>query len=321
LKIINITVKLALMNFYFIVSSESDTPSPELQTKLKKYGKVFIIRHKGKLSEIKELVRDKEEKILGLDPKVFSWDLDSASFKNIQNVKAVCTSSTSFDWLKPKELKAMNIVACNVPGFSKDSVAEYILCMAIEITRRLPLLIKNGWKNDFKSLPILLKGKTVGIIGLGRIGTRVAELCQGIGMNVVYWSRKTRDKRFKYVELNKLFQTADVIIPALIENPETKTIITHQRLDFIRPNAVLVGINRVRVIWDENYVLDKVSKNEIGGYALEGEGLKAPAEYTGNVWPVPPIAGYTKDAFDNLKEIWVENMRSASIGKYLNKIN
>lgn len=309
------------MNFYFIVSSDTDTPSKELLMKLKSCGKVFVIKHKGKISSVKQLKKDKTEKILGLDPKVFAWDLDVKSFKDISNVKAVCTSSTSFDWLKPKELEKMGIVACNVPGFSSDSVAEYVLAMAIEVTRGLPQLIKNGWKNDFKNLPILLKGRTAGIVGLGRNGMRIAELCQGIGMKVIYWSRKTRDKRFKYVELDNLFKTADLIVPVLVENPETKKIITHKRLDFIKKSGVLVGINRVRGIWDESYVLKKVGEGKIGGYALEGEGLKAPTEYKGNIWPVPPMAGYTKDAFDNLKEIWVGNILSASKNKYPNKVN
>jgi len=309
------------MNFYFIVSTEADIPSKELLTKLNSRGKVIIIRHKGKILEIKQLKSDKSEKILGLDPKVFGWDLDVKSFKYIPNVKAVCTSSTSFDWLNPKELGKMGIVVCNVPGFSSDSVAEYVLAMAIEVTRGLPSLIKNGWKNDFKNLPILLKGKTVGIIGLGRNGKRIAELFQGIGMNVIYWSRKTKDKRFKYVELDDLFKISDLIIPMLEENPETKKIITHRRLNLIKKTAVLVGINRVRAVWDEGYILKKVGEGKIGGYALEGEGLKDPTEYKGNVWPVPPIAGYTKDAFDNLKKIWVENMLNAFKGKYSGRVN
>lgn len=310
------------MKFYLIVSSKQDTPSKNLLNKLKAQGKVVIIWHKGRLAEVKQLKEDREEKILGVDPKVFDWDLDTESLKDVPNVKAVCTSSTSFDWLKPEALKKLGIVACNVSGWSSDTVAEYALGMAINVTRRLPIVIKNDWRyslDDF--LPMMLKGKTAGIVGLGRIGTRMAELCQGIGMNVVYWSRKTRDKRFKYVDIDKLFKEADLIMPALVENTQTKKIITHKRLDLMKSNAILVGINRVRVIWDEDYVFKKVAKEEIGGYALEGEGLKDPTKYKGNVWSAPDMAGYTKDAFQNLIKIWVENMISAAKGKYIDRVN
>lgn len=310
------------MKFYFIVSTKEDTPSKELLNKLKTQGKVVIIRHKGRLSEIKQLKNDQEEKVLGVDPKAFDWDLDAESFKDVPNVKAVCTSSTSFDWLKPEKLKKMGIAACNVSGWSSEAVAEYALSMAINVTRGLPIVIKNDWKyniDDF--LPMGLKGKTAGIVGLGRIGTKMAELCQGIGMNVIYWSKTSRDKRFKYVSIDKLFKQADLIMPALVENNQTKKIITIKRLDLMKSNAILVGINRVRAMWNENYVFKKVAKKEIGGYALEGEGLKPLAKYKGNVLPLPSMAAYTKDAFQNLIKIWVENMINASKEKYTDRIN
>ncbi len=129
------------MKFYFIVSTKEDTPSKDLLDKLKPLGKVVIIRHKGRLAEIEQLKKDKEEKVLGVDPKVFNWDLDAMSLKDVPNVKAICTSSTSFDWLKPNQLKKMGIIACNVSGWSSDTVAEYALSMAINVARGLPIVI------------------------------------------------------------------------------------------------------------------------------------------------------------------------------------
>lgn len=309
------------MKFYFIVSSDEDTPAKTLLAKLDKLGKVVVIQHKGKLAKVEALKRDKEPKVIALDPGVFDWDLDFESIKTIPNVKAVCTSSTSFDWIKPKELRARGILACNVPGFSKDSVAEYALAMSIEVARRIPLMVKKNWQYDFSQSPMLLKGKVAGIIGLGRIGTRMAELCQGIGMRVIYWSRKTKDKRFKRVELDELFKTADLIMPALVENDETKKIITRKRLDLMKKTAILVGINRVRKIWDEAYVLDKAKKGEIAGYAFEGEDVKEPKTYKGNVWSLPAMAWYTKGSLEKLMEIWVDNIAAIAKGKPQNVVN
>ena len=89
----------------------------------------------------------------------------------------------------------------------------------------------------------------------------------------------------------------------------------------MKPNAVLVGIERVREIWDEDYVFEKVKKGEIGGYALEGKGVKPLTKYKGNVLPLPGMAGYTKAAFANLIKIWVKNMLSAAKGKYSDRVN
>lgn len=311
------------MKIYFIVSSKEDTPSNELLDKLKSLGKVIVIRHKGKLAELKQLQKDQEPKVIGVDPGVFDWDLDIDAFKQIPSVKAVCTSSTSFDWLKPKELKKMGIIACNAPGFSTDSVAEYALCMAITVARRTSSVFGKEWgKYDFESAPpMLLKGKTAAIIGLGRIGTRMAEVCAGIGMKVIYWSRRSRDKRFKYVNLDKLFKTADVVMPALIENEKTKKIVTKKRLDSMKPTAILVGINRVKSIWDESCVLKKVQKKEIAGYAFEGENTNHPSTYKGNVWSLPAMIWFTKNSLENLMKVWVETVKATAQGKPQNKVN
>ena len=149
----------------------------------------------------------------------------------------------------------------------------------------------------------------------------MAELCQGIGMEVIYWSRKSVDKRFKNVELDELFKTADLIMPALIENDDTKKIVTHQRLDLMKKTACLVGINRVRAIWDEKNVLEKVKNGEIAGYAFEGEDAKEPSAYEGNVWSLPAMAWFTKDALENLMRIWVENVKAAAEGNPQNVVN
>ncbi|OGG29840.1 hypothetical protein A2973_02080 [Candidatus Gottesmanbacteria bacterium RIFCSPLOWO2_01_FULL_49_10] len=174
------------MNIYLIVSGKTSGLSEQQLKKLQSFGEVITISHKGKLGEIHKLTQDPSDKILALDPTSFDWELDLEALQNIPKVKAVITQSTSYDWIKPKELKKKGVVACNCPGFSADSVAEYAICMAIEAARRLPIHVKNDGKIDWNVKPMLLKGKTIGILGLGRIGNRMAEIAQGIGMNVIY---------------------------------------------------------------------------------------------------------------------------------------
>lgn len=310
------------MKFYVIVPGEEKLPSNNLLKRLKSVGQVVIIKHTGALSKITQLMNDKSDKIIGVDPDSFSWNLDTESIKNIPNIKAVCTSTTSFDWIKPKILKELGVIGSNCPGFSVDSVAEYALSMAIEVARHAPLVVKNEWKYTCKQavMPFLLKGKTAGIIGLGRIGTRMAELCKGIGMDVLYWSRKSRDKRFKKTDINELLKKSDIIMPALAENDQTRKILTNKRLDLMKKTACLIGINRVCVVWDQKYVLNKAAKGEIGGYAFEVEGAKSPRFYKGNVWSLPAMAWYTQDSIDNLMEIFVNNMIAIAKGKPQNRV-
>jgi lactate dehydrogenase-like 2-hydroxyacid dehydrogenase len=296
------------MKFYLIVPDKECGLTSEQQKQLAMYGEVVIIQHKGKLALLTELTQDNDEKILALDPTVFDWDLDVAALDHIPNVKAVITQSTSFDWIHPKELASRNIIGCNCPGFSSESVAEYAICMAIEVARRLPVYIKNNWKIDWSVKPMLLKGKTLGVIGMGRIGKAMAAAGKGIGMDVIYWSRKTRHNDYTFTELAELFQKADVLMPALVENDDTKRIISNDLIDTMKPSAVIVGIGRVKALLPEAYILEKVAQNKLGGYALEGEGAKPLHEYQGNVWALPPMAWISQESLTNLIAMWVDNM-------------
>ena len=310
------------MKIYFLVPDGKDTvPTASQLDSIKEHAEIEIIPHKGKLAEIAKLKEDSSEKILAVDPDTFEWDLDAETLKEIPNVKGVCTSSTSFDWIKPTELKGMGILGINVPGFSSDSVAEYAVCMAIETARQLPMVIKNGWIPTPMDKPFLLKGKKAGVIGLGRIGKRMAEILQGIGMEVLYWSRSSTDARFKKVELDELFRQADLIMPALVENKETKQIITNARIDLMKPTSIFVGINRVKAIFDEDYLIQKVERGEIGGYAFEGDNRKSLEEYKDNIWALPPIAWATHDSLENLMQIWVDNIIALAKGQPQNVVN
>jgi len=306
---------------YFIVPSEEFLPTNKQIQSIKIHADVETIIHAGKLADLKQLQSDKSQKILALDPDTFEWDLDTATLKDIPNVFAICHSSTSFDWVKPAVLKEFGVGVSNVPGFSSDSVAEYVVCMAIEVARQMPMVIKNDWKPVKTTGSFLLKGKKAGVIGLGRIGVRIAEVLRGIGMEVLYWSKSSVDERFTKVELDDLFKQADVIIPALAENTETEKLLTHDRLDLIRPTSICIGINRVKALWDEEYLISKVEKGEIGGYACEGDTNKNVNSYKGNVWILPPIAWQTRDSLESLTQIWVDNIIGFATGKPQNLVN
>ncbi len=305
------------------MSADGLYPNPEQMASLEKYGKVVVIKnYNKKLNELIELQEDAEEKILAVDPDAFDWNMDSESVKNIPNVVAVCTQSNSYDWVKPKILSELGVKVLNCGGFSTDAVAEYAVCMTMEIARHLPLIIKNDWKIDWSTKkPMLLKGKKLGIVGLGKIGKRIAEIGKGIGMEVSYWSRNTRDESFNYSSLEDLFKNSDVIIPALSENEETQKIISNDLIDTIKQTSYLVGLNRIKVLWDEDYIIKKVEEEKIAGYVFEGDNGKPVDNYKGNILALPSMAWYAQDSLDNLLEVWVENMVSVAKGKPQNIVN
>ena len=296
------------MNIYLIISTKELEISKEQKKLLESVGNLKVIYHKGKIGDIIELKTDTEEKVIGIDPDVTDWVLDIEAFDDIKNVKAICTQSTSFSWVKPEILKKKGIAVYNVPGFSADSVAEYIIALAIEGARCLPLHLKN-MEVDWATRPMLLKNKKIGIIGLGSIGRRVAELGNGIGMNVIYWSPHSRDERFSYMELIDVIKQADILVPVLKDSSETKGIVTNDLIDQMKTNAVIVGIciGKEKDLFDEKHVISRVEAGKLGGYAFEGKNVTE-IKSTANIWGVPPVAWYTKDSLDNLFDGWIKNI-------------
>ena len=182
--------------------------------------------------------------------------------------------------------------------------------------------LKNDWKADYSVAPgMRLKEQTAGVIGLGNIGTRFAELAQAIGMEVIYWSRSSRDERFEYCELEEVFRKADVIFPALVENEETQKILSNELIASCKNTAILVGINRVKDLWDEEYIMKRVGEGSLGGYSFEGDNAQHYEKYKGNIWAVPPIAWRTEDALANAGQIWVENILSILKSEPQNVVN
>ncbi len=303
------------MNYYLILSEPNGlVPSEELLTQLRAEGTVTIIKTSENTKGFIDKIDTTTPCVLGIDPDVCDWNLDVEPLLKLDNIKAVCTQSNSFDWISPKRLKEKNIVICNLAGFSTDSVAEYAICMAMEGAKKLPIHLKNNFSVDWKApVPMLLKGKTLGVVGLGRIGTRVAEIAKGIGMNVVYWSKNKRNDRFKYLELDELFSTVDILIPTFSENEETTKLVTTTRLDLMKKTSIVVGLNRIKNICNEDYIIEKVSNGEIGGYAFEGDNAKPYTEYKGNIWPLPSLAWYSDFSLEEMNRILVENM--ISVGK------
>jgi lactate dehydrogenase-like 2-hydroxyacid dehydrogenase len=309
------------MKTYIIMSKDGMFPTKEQERLINKVSELEIIVHEGKLSELTKLQKDTSDKLLAVDPDSFGWDIDADSVKNIPNVKAVFTQSTSFDWVKPKVLKKMGVKVVNCAGFSTDAVAEFAIGMAMNVTRHLPVFIKNKWKVDWNPpKPMLLKGKTLGVVGLGKIGTRIAEIGKGIGMNVVYWSKNTKDKRFDYVSLNKLFKISDLIIPALAENPQTEKLLKDDLLKLLKPRSYLVGLNRIKGLWNEDKIIKMVQQGKIAGYAFEGDNAKPLPTYKGNILALPPMVWYTQESLDSLLDVWVNNMASFAKGKPINVV-
>ena len=286
---------------------------------LERIGEVIFLEDTFDLNKAPYL-DDDSEKILVVDPDWYNWDINANHLSKIKNLKAVCLSTTAFDWIDLEYCKTNNILVSNIPKYSTDSVAEYAVFLMMCLAKKFPIQMKKDYKMEY-SIPMLtseIRNKTVGIIGLGTIGTKVAEMCKSLGMNIIYWNRTNKDNDYKKVDIDTIFETADFIIPTFSTNEETKNLITDERINKMNGNALINVINNPEELYNHQLLI-KLAEEEKISYAFEiyDDGKKM-YDYKGNIMATAPYAFYTKDAIDRLLKIWCANAISIVEGNNQN---
>ncbi len=304
----------------FIISPNIATLfTKDQQARLEAAGDVTYIKDMKPLEEVTELYEGDEPRIVAMDPDFSDWTFPNAVIDKMPNLKAICLQTTGFNWVDIEYAKSKDIPVTDLLGFSSIAVAEWATFMTLAVARKLPFVIKDQWNLDYeKHRGFELRGKTAGVIGLGRIGTAIAENMAGLGMNVQYWSRKSEDARFKKVELDELLKTSDVILPATASNEDTKGLVTDDMLATIRPGAVVVSI--VDPIFNQERLIELVQSGKVGGYAFEDE--KGPfGKHEGNVWNGPALGWCTNESMSKNAEQWVESIEKAVKGEFPTRVN
>lgn len=274
---------------------------------LSKYAKLIFLESYFDLDSA-EYLKDDEEKILMADPEWYHWNLRKDHISKIKNLKAICINTTAFDWIDGEYCNNNGIIVTHTPKYSTDSVAEYAIFLMMCLAKKLPIQIKTNYKMEYnhEMLNTEIRGKTVGIIGLGTIGTRIAELCSNLGMKVIYWSKNKKENSYQRVEVDEIFKKADYIIPTFATNDETRKLITDGRIEMMNENNLInIIINPVE-IYNHSLLLEKAEKNEVG-YAFEIYDDKTLNDFKGNVMATAPYSFYTKESIDRLVELWCNN--------------
>lgn len=277
---------------------------------LEKIGEVIFLEKTFELEKAPYL-EDDEDKILLVDPDWYNWDINEKHLNKIKNLKAICLSTTAYDWIDLEYCRNNNIIVTNIPKYSTDSVAEYAVFLMMCLAKKFPLQLKKDFKMEYSQemLTSEIRNKTVGIIGLGTIGSRVAELCSNLGMEVIYWNRTDRENNYKKADLETIFTDADFIIPAFATNNETKKIISDDLINKMNNNAFINVINNPNEIYNHQLLIELAEQGKIS-YAFEIYNNENMYNYKGNIMSTAPYSFYTKEAINRLVAIWCENTNS-----------
>lgn len=260
--------------------------------------------------------------------------VDAALMDACPNLKYVGTFATGYNNVDVMAAKARNIVVCNVPDYSSDAVAQhamgFILMTASGLYDYVASVNRGDWikSKSFCYYPYYLtelKGKTLGVLGLGNIGKKVAALGRAFGMNVIACTRTRReDSEYETVDLERLFKESDwlTLHAPLTEN--TKEIVCAKTLSLMKKTAVLVNTARGGLI--NEYDLARALKDgELRAACLDVIGAEpmqsdCPLYGLKNCYITPHVAWASRETRQRLIDISAENLRAFIAGKPVNDV-
>ncbi len=294
-------------------------PGPGIETLKEKFD-VTMNSSNNVLSkwQLKRAVKDVDVIVSLLTDHIDAEIMDAAG----DNLKMIANYAVGFDNIDLQAAKERDIVVTNTPGVLTNAVAEHTFALIMAVARRVVEADKFARANKYKQwepellLGMQLEGKTLGIVGLGRIGGRVAQIAQALGMHVIYTDEmrnKELEKMYnvEYHKLETILHEADVVslhVPLL---PTTKHLISEKELVQMKPTAILINTARGPVV-DEKALIHALRKKEIAGAGLDvferEPQISRDLERLDNVVLTPHIASATVEARDEMSEIVAKNV-------------
>ncbi|MGD1082199.1 MAG: NAD(P)-dependent oxidoreductase [Candidatus Sulfotelmatobacter sp.] len=225
--------------------------------------------------------------------------------------------------------KKRGIAVCNMPGVNSNAVAEFTIGLMLSALRRIAYLNAQTRQGSWVVQPEVadslkeLRGKTVGVVGFGAIGQRVARFLAAFDANVIYWSRRDRRSAIgKQVGLEELFEKADVISLHLPAVPDTRMLVDKSLLERSKPGVILVNTAR-GVLVDEKALLEflnvgRVALAVMDVFAQEPVMITSPLLMHPRVLATPHVAWLTVECLAVCRTLALENVCRLAAGLPLN---
>ena len=248
--------------------------------------------------------------------------LDKAAIDKGKSLKIIARCGVGVDNIDVDHAKSQNISVTNSPSANLISVVELTVSLIISAARKVNLSdnhVKDGKWNRKEFLGIELHGKQLGIIGFGKAGKLVSERMKSFGMSVAFYDPyiKDWDGPEESLELDELLSTSDVVSIHVIKTKETENLISKQKLDLLKENAILVNTSRGGVL-DEDYLIELLKSNKIFGAGLDVYSEEPPKNIEAyknlNLISTPHIGASTSEAQLKAGLDTVENIKKILAG-------
>jgi D-3-phosphoglycerate dehydrogenase len=283
--------------------------------KLRSIGDLEIFESLPKtVAELKERMREADVVIVG-------WtDLTKSIIESAKKLKMISIWATTCHYADLEAAKKTGIVVSHVPGYATEAVAEYTFALFLAAIRKLPAADKYVRGGSFDWRPfggMELYGKTLGIIGTGSIGCRVAEIAGAFKMRVLGYDkypnvRRAEEVGIKYVDLNNLMAESDFITLHVTLTSETEKLIGKKEIQAMKKGVVIVNTSQGKVI-DEKALINALKSGKIAFAGLDVFEEEPPAKDNPlfkleNTILSPHIGFHTVEAAKRCTDICVDNV-------------
>ena len=255
----------------------------------------------------------------------------------LPRLKYIGVLATGYNVVDVKAATKRGIVVTNIPAYSTESVAQMTFAHILNITNRIGHYARQSREGRWSSNPDFcywdtqlweLSGKTIGIVGLGNIGMRVATIARYFGMDVfAYTSKNSADlpEGIQKTTLDGLFAVSDIVSLHCPLTADTRHLINRESLEKMKEGSILINTGRGPLV-DEEAVAEALASGHLGGYGAdvmidEPPSPNNPLLAQRNAFITPHIAWATREARQRLMDICVRNVKAFIEGKRLNAVN
>ena len=260
------------------------------------------------------------------------------TLKQLKQLRYIGAMFTGYDEIDLKAAREMNVVVTNVPTYGTASVAQLVFALLLELCHHVGLHSEATRAGEWSRCPdfsfwktplVELQGKTMGIVGFGRIGRQVGEIAVAMGMRVIAHNAGKRDAPqwpgFRWSSLEELMTEADVVSLHCPLLPQTRGMINAASLSRMKPTSYLLNTSRGPLVVEQD-LADALNGGRLAGAAVdvlssEPPALDNPLLHAKNCIVTPHIAWATKEARTRLVETVVSNLRAFLQGHPVNVVN
>lgn len=263
--------------------------------------------------------------------------LTRKTLEQLPNLRLICVLATGYNTIDTLAARDLGITVCNVPAYSTDSVAQMVFAQILNMTNRVAHYARQTREGRWSAAPDFcywdlpvseLAGKTLGIVGLGHIGAKVASIAREFGMDVFAFTSKNSTALPDYIQkttLEGLFGVSDILTLHCPLTPDTHELINARTLARMKRGALLVNTGRGPLV-NEADVAEALASGQLGGYGADVMCSEPPAADNPlfaqpNAFITPHIAWASVEARQRLLNATFDNIRAFQDGHPRNVVN